>query len=56
MDTLRSIFFHKSSFGKVYVQMPQARVWAHYISTLVLLLPNHRDLNSCVDPEPQLKV
>ena len=29
-----------------YVQMPQARVWVHYISTLVLLLPDHRDLNS----------
>ena len=28
---------------------------SHYISTLVLLLPN-RDLNSCANPEPQLKV
>ena len=27
----------------------------HYISILVLLLPN-RDLNSRVNPEPQLKV
>ena len=39
-----------------YVQIPQARVWAHYISTLVLFLPDHRDLNSCANPEPQLKV
>ena len=29
-----------------YVQMPQARVWSHYISTLVLLLPDHHELNS----------
>ena len=29
---------------------------SHYISTLVWLLPNHCDLNSYVDPEPQLKV
>ena len=28
---------------------------SHYISTLMLFLPNH-DLNSCVNPEPQLKV
>ena len=27
----------------------------HYISTLALLLPDH-DLNSCVNPEPQLKL
>ena len=42
--------------NNTYVQMPQARVWAHYISTLVLFLPDHRDLNSCVNPETQLKV
>ena len=36
--------------------MPQARVWAHYISTFVLFLSDHRDLNSCANPEPQLKV
>ena len=28
--------------------MPQAWAWAHYISTLVLLLPYHRDLNSYI--------
>ena len=28
---------------------------SHYFSTFVLLLPNP-DLNSCVNPEPQLKV
>ena len=28
---------------------------SHYISTLVILLPD-RDLNSCANPEPQLKV
>ena len=42
--------------GYSYVQIPQAWVWAHYISTLVLMLPNHCDLNSCAGPEPQLKV
>ena len=35
------------------VQMPRAGV---YISTLVLFLSNHHDLNSCANPEPQLKV
>ena len=29
---------------------------SHYISTIMLFLPNRRDLNSCVNPEPQLKV
>ena len=32
--------------GDIYVQMPQAQAWASYISTLVLLLPDHRDLKS----------
>ena len=41
---------------RYYVQMPQAQVWAHFISTLVLFLPDHHDLNSNVNPAPQLKV
>ena len=39
-----------------YMQMPQAGVWAHFISNIVLFLPDHHDLNSCANPEPQLKV
>ena len=41
------LFKHQTSkyeFWSIYVQMPQARVWAHYISTLVLFLPDHRDM------------
>ena len=41
---------------RYYVQMPHAQVWAHFLSTLVLLLPDHHVLNSNVTLEPQLKV
>ena len=52
------VFIESTStlLNQPYVQMPQARVWAHYIFTLALFLPDHHDLNSCVNPEPQLKV
>ena len=62
VDCVKKIILNTSKINfldsslQVYMQMPQAWVWANYISTLVLLLPDHRDLNSCVDPEPQLKV
>ena len=34
---------HTPVYGNV--QIPQAWVWAHYIYTLVLLLPDHRDIS-----------
>ena len=46
------------SMQKAYMQMTQASLsLSHYISTLVLLLPNRDlNLNSWVNPEPQLNV
>ena len=37
-----SCFFFKRVENYSYEQMPQAWVWAHHISTLVRLLPDHR--------------
>ena len=33
----------RAFFVQPYVQTPQVWVWAHYISTLVLMLPDHYD-------------
>ena len=44
LGTWISIFYFVQYLNTSYEQMPQAWVWAHHISILVRLLPDHRIL------------
>ena len=45
LSLFTKLYETKAKGGYIYEQMPQAWVWAHHISILVRLLPDHRNIN-----------